>query len=119
MSWRSRAHGSHFAEPAAVSAIWWFLYAVSILALLIPTVLWTYDTLFDRSILSPSTWRVLFCLYGAPALMILFLPETDRERLKSEIFLDLFQVAIVMGLSFSTFFLLPVQQLMPADALLW
>jgi diguanylate cyclase (GGDEF)-like protein len=107
-----------FRRARGVAAIFWFLYAVSILTLLIPTVIGTCDTLFDCSTLSPSTWRVLFCLYGAPVLMILFLPETDRERLKSEIFLDLFQVAIVVGLSFSTFFLLPVQQMMPADALL-
>ena len=57
---------------------------------------------------------MLFCLYGAPILMMLFLPETDRERLRSEVFLDLFQVAIVVGLTFSTFFLLPVQQMLPA-----
>jgi len=47
----------------------------------------------------------------------LFLPETNRERLKSEIFLDLFQVAIVVGLTFSAFFLLPVQLMLPTDAL--
>lgn len=107
-----------FRRARSVAVIYWFLYALSMLALLIPTVFGTYDTLFDRSVLSPSTWRVLFCLYGAPILMMLFLPETDRERSKWEILLDLFQVAIVVGLSFSTFFLLPVQQMMPSDALL-
>ena len=107
-----------FRRARSVAVIYWFLYALSMLALLIPTVFGTYDTLFDRSVLSPSTWRVLFCLYGAPILMMVFLPETDRERLRSETLLDLFQVAIVVALSFSTFFLLPVQQMMPADALL-
>jgi len=37
---------------------------------------------------------------------------------KFEIFLDLFQVAIVVGLVYSTFFFLPVQRMLPADALL-
>lgn len=107
-----------FRRARNVAALFWFLYAVSLLTLLIPTAFGTYDTVFERSSLSASTWRVLFCLYGAPILMMLFLPETDRERLKSEVFLDLFQVAIVVGLTFSTFFLLPVQQMLPADALL-
>jgi diguanylate cyclase (GGDEF)-like protein len=51
--------------------------------------------------------------------MMLFLPETSRRaRVRSEIFLDLFQVAIVVGLVYSTFFFLPVQRMLPADALL-
>ena len=107
-----------FRRARGVAALFWFLFAVSLLTLLIPTVFGTYDTLFERSSLSASTWRVLFCLYGAPLLMMLFLPQTDRERPKSEIFLDLFQVAMVVGLTFSTFFLLPVQQMLPNDALL-
>ena len=107
-----------FRRAQSVAALFWFLYAISLLTLLIPTAFGAYDTVFERSTLSAGTWRVLICLYGAPVLMMLFLPETDRERLKSEIFLDLFQVAIVVGLTFSTFFLLPVQQMLPADALL-
>ncbi len=51
--------------------------------------------------------------------MMLFLPETyGRVRVKSEIFLDLFQVAIVVSLIYSTFFFLPAQRMMPAEALL-
>jgi hypothetical protein len=107
-----------FRRARNVAALFWFLYAVSLLTLLIPTAFGAYDAVFERSSLSVSTWRVLYCLYGAPILMMLFLPETDRERLRSEIFLDLFQVAIVVGLTFSTFFLLPVQQMLPAAALL-
>jgi diguanylate cyclase (GGDEF)-like protein len=107
-----------FRRARSVAALFWFLYAVSLLTLLIPTAFGTHDTVFERSSLSASTWRVLYCLYGAPILMMLFLPETDRERLKSEIFLDLFQVAIVVGLTFSIFFLVPVQQMLPAAALL-
>jgi len=107
-----------FRRARGVAALFWFLYALSLLTLLIPTAFGTYDTVFEQSSLSVSTWRVLFCLYGAPILMMLFLPDSDRERPKSEIFLDLFQVAIVVGLTFSTLFLLPVRQLLPADALL-
>jgi diguanylate cyclase (GGDEF)-like protein len=87
--------------------------------LLVPTAFQAYDTLFDQAILSASTWRLLYCLYGAPILMMLFLPETSRRaQVKSEIFLDLFQVAIVVGLVYSTFFFLPAQRMLPADALL-
>ena len=88
------------------------------MALLIPTIFSAYNTIFPRPIFSASTWRVLYCLYGAPILMILFLPDADRERVKSEVFVDLFQVMIVVGLAFFTFFLLPVQQMIAADALL-
>jgi diguanylate cyclase (GGDEF)-like protein len=51
--------------------------------------------------------------------MMLFLPTTRRRtRVRYEIFLDLFQVAIVVSLIYSTFFFLPVQRMLPADALL-
>ena len=106
-----------FRRARNVAALFWFLYTICLLSLLIPTAFGTYDTVFERSTLSASTWRVLFCLYGAPILMMLFLPGTDRERIKSEILLDLFQVTIVVSLIFSTFFLLPVQQMLPLDAL--
>jgi len=106
-----RAHG--------ITALFWFLFAAVLMVLLVPTTLQTYDTLFDQSIVSESTRALLYCLYGAPILMMLFLPEAYRRaRVKSEIFLDLFQVAIVVGLIYSTFFFLPVRQMMPADALL-
>jgi diguanylate cyclase (GGDEF)-like protein len=106
-----RAHG--------ISALFWFLFAAVLVVLLIPTALQTYDTLLDQNTLSDSTWRLLFCLYGAPILMMLFLPETDRRaRVKSEIFLDLFQVAIVVSLIYSTFFFLPARRMLPAAALL-
>jgi hypothetical protein len=94
-----------FRRARSVAALFWFLYAVSLLTLLIPTAFGAYEAVFERSSLSTSTWRVLYCLYGAPILMMLFLPETDRERLKSEVFLDLFQVAIVVGLTSPSSFL--------------
>src|SRR6202048_1157995 len=106
-----RAHG--------ITALFWFLFAAVLVVLLVPTAFQAYDTLFDQSILSDSTWRLLYCLYGAPILMMLFLPENHRRaRVKSEIFLDLFQVAIVVGLVYSTFFFFPAQRMLPADALL-
>ena len=107
-----------FRRARNVAALFWFLFAISLLILQIPQTFGTYDTVFARSTLSESTWRVLFCLYGAPILMMIFLPETDRERVKSEIFLDLFQVAIIVGLTFTSLFLVPVQQMLPTDALL-
>ena len=107
-----------FRRARGVAAAFWLLYAVSLLTLLIPTAFGAYDRVFERSTLSDSTWRVLFCLYGAPIVMMLFLPDADRERMKSEVFLDLFQVAIVVGLTFTSLFLLPVQRLLASDALL-
>jgi diguanylate cyclase (GGDEF)-like protein len=108
-----------FRRASGISALFWFLFATVLVVLLVPTVFQTYDTLFDQNTLSDSTWRLLYCLYGAPILMMLFLPETHRRaRVKSEIFLDLFQVAIVVGLIYSTFFFLPARRMLPTDALL-
>ena len=108
-----------FRRAQGITALFWFLFGAVLVVLLVPTALQTYDTLFDQAILSDSTWRLLYCLYGAPILMMLFLPETHRRaRVKSEIFLDFFQVAIVVGLIYSTFFFLPAQRMLPADALL-
>jgi small-conductance mechanosensitive channel len=108
-----------FRRAQGITALFWFLFAAVLVVLLLPTAFQAYDTLFDQAILSASTWRLLYCLYGAPILMMLFLPETSRRaQVKSEIFLDLFQVAIVVGLVYSTFFFLPAQRLLPADALL-
>jgi diguanylate cyclase (GGDEF)-like protein len=108
-----------FRRAQGITALFWFLFAAVQFVLLVPTAFQTYGTLFDQAILSDSTWRLLYCLYGAPILMMLFLPETSRRtQVKSEIFLDLFQVAVVVGLVYSTFFFLPAQRMLPADALL-
>lgn len=105
------------AEGAA--ALFWCLFAISLLILLIPALLLLFTTIFHRALVSESTWRGLWCLYGAPILMMLFLPDVHRRtRLKGEIFLDLFQVALVVGLTYSTFFYLPLQQMLPPEALL-
>src|SRR5271170_8142601 len=80
-----------FRRAQGISAMFWFLFAVVLVVLLVPTAFQTYDALFGQSTLSDSTWRLLYCLYGAPILMILFLPDTYRRtRVKTEIFLDLF-----------------------------
>jgi diguanylate cyclase (GGDEF)-like protein len=108
-----------FRRAQGITALFWLLFVAVLVVLLVPTAFQAYDTLFDQNTLSNSTWRLLYCLYGAPILMMLFLPETYRRaRVKSEIFLDLFQVAIVVCLIYSTFFFLPVQQMLPADALM-
>jgi diguanylate cyclase (GGDEF)-like protein len=108
-----------FRRGQGITAFFWFLFSAVLVVLLVPTALQTYDTLLQHSTLSDSTWRLLYCLYGAPILMMLFLPDTYRRaRGKSEIFLDLFQVAIVVGLIYATFFFLPAQRMMPNEALL-
>ena len=102
-----------------VTAIFWFLFAFVLVVWLVPNALWAYDTLFDRTTLSDAIWRLLYCLYGAPILMMLFLPDSFRPaRMKSEILLDLFQVGIVVSLVYSTFFFLPAQRMLPAEATL-
>ncbi|MGB8012658.1 MAG: diguanylate cyclase [Terriglobales bacterium] len=111
--------GIAFRHAQGITALFWFLFVVVLLVLLFPTAVQAYDTLFDQSVLSESTRGLLYCLYGAPILMMLFLPETHRRtRVKSEIFLDFIQVAIVVSLIYSTFFFLPVRRMLPADALL-
>ena len=73
-----------------------------------PTAFQAYDTLFDQDTLSLSNRGLLYCLYGAPILMMLFLPETHRRaRVQSEILLDLFQVAIVVGAGLLNFLFSP------------
>jgi len=108
-----------FRRARGVTAIFWFLFATILLIWMVPTAIQAFDTLFDLSTLSDSTWRLLYCLYGAPILMMLFLPDsTWRTDVKSEIFLDLFQIAIVVALIYSTFFFLPARQMQPSEAFL-
>lgn len=108
-----------FRRARGITALFWFLFAMVVVILLVPTVFQAYDTVFDQTTLSDSGRGLLYCLYGAPILMMLFLPETHRSaRVKSEIYLDLFQIAIVVTLIYSTFFFLPEQRMLPADAIL-
>jgi diguanylate cyclase (GGDEF)-like protein len=107
-----------FRRAQGTAALFWFLFGVVQVVLLVPTTIQTYDTLFGQSIVSDLNRSLLYCLYGAPSLMMLFLPETHRrERVKSEIFLDLFQVGIVVSLIYATFFFLPVQRMLPDEAM--
>ncbi len=106
-----------FRRAQGISALFWFLFGIVVWILLIPTAIQAYNTIFDTTILSDSNRDLLYCLYGAPILMMLFLPETQRTgRGRSEIMLDFFQVAIVVTLIYSTFFFLPVQRMLPAEA---
>jgi diguanylate cyclase (GGDEF)-like protein len=108
-----------FRRAQGINALFWFLFAAVLMVLLVPTSFQTYDTLTAQTTLSDSTWRLLYCLYGAPILMMLFLPETNRSaHVKSETILALIQVAIVVGLVYSTFFFLPARSMLPTDALL-
>jgi diguanylate cyclase (GGDEF)-like protein len=108
-----------FQRAQGVNALFWCLFTIALLVLLVPTVAQAYDTLFAHVTFTESTWGLLFCLYGAPILMMLFLPDAQGlARVKSEIFLDIFQIAVVVALIYSTFFFLPVRNMLPADALL-
>src|ERR1035438_1263939 len=51
-----RAHGT--------IAVFWFLFILVLVFWLVPTALHAYDSLFNKTTLSDSTWRLLFCLYG-------------------------------------------------------
>jgi diguanylate cyclase (GGDEF)-like protein len=111
--------GSAFRRAQGLAALFWFLFASVLVVLLIPTAFQAYDSLTGQTTLSDSTWRLLYCLYGAPILMMLFLPENYHgAQVKSEIILALVQIAIVVGLVYSTFFFLPARNMLPADALL-
>ncbi len=108
-----------FRRAQGTIAMFWFLFAAVLAVWLVPNAFHAHDVVFDQTTFSDSTWRLLYCLYGAPVLMMLFLPDTYRRaQVRSEIFLDLFQIAIVVGLVYSTFFFLPAEQMLPADALL-
>ncbi|MFZ0686750.1 MAG: sensor domain-containing diguanylate cyclase [Terriglobales bacterium] len=107
-----------FRRTQGITALFWFLFTVVLAVWLVPNLVQPFDTLSGQTTLSDSTWRLLYCLYGAPILMMLFLPIGGREPLKFEIFLDLFQIAVVVALIYSTFFFLPAQRMLPGDALL-
>ena len=106
-----------FRRAQGVAAIFWFLFAIILLVWLAPNTLHACGRFLVQDLLSDSTWRLLYCLYGAPILMILFLPDiSGQARMRSEIFLDLFQISIVVALIYSTFFFLPAYQMAPSEA---
>lgn len=111
-SWRAFRHAHD------IAAIFWFLFVITLGFLIVPVVFQVYDTIFAATTLSDTTRSLLYCFYGVPILMMLFLPDSyGRERVRFEIFLDLFQIAIVVSLIYSTFIFLPVQGMLPAEAL--
>ncbi|MBI3477850.1 MAG: GGDEF domain-containing protein [Acidobacteria bacterium] len=110
---------SAFRRAQGTTALFWILFATVMTVLFVPTAIQAYGTLCARSVLSESTWRLIYCLYGAPILMMFFLPEARGDaRARLEVFLDLLQVAIVVSLIYATFFFFPAQSMLPSDALL-
>jgi len=110
--------GIAYRRARGVIAIFWFLFVIDLVVLLVPTVIEAYENISGQIILSESICGLLYSLYGAPILMMLFLPEANRRgAVKFEIFLDLFQIGIVVALVYSTFFFLPVQRMLPDEAL--
>ena len=108
-----------FRRGRGITALFWFLFQVTLVIFLIPMASQTFDTIFGVTTLPETTRDSLYFLYGAPILMMLFLPDTyGSERVKAEIFLDLFQIAVVVGLIYSTFFFLPLRTMLPNEALL-
>jgi hypothetical protein len=105
-----------FRRTQGITALFWLLFSTALATLLFPTTISAYGVLFGQSLLSHSTETLFYCLYGAPIMMMLFLPEIhQRQGVKFEIILDLFQVGIVVSLIYTTFFFLPAQT-MTADA---
>ncbi len=106
-----------FRRARGTPALFWVLFITTNIVLLIPNIILPIRTILGHDAVSDSTWRALYILYGAPVLMMLILPDSDREgRVPSEIYLDLLQVALVVGLVFSSLFYLPLQEMLPADA---
>ena len=106
-----------FRRARGIPALFWFLFCMVVVVLLAPTAIQAHDTIFNTVTLSDPNRGLLYCLYGAPILMMLFLPEVHwSSSIKTEVTLDLIQVGIVVSLIYSTFFFLPVQRMMPAEA---
>lgn len=108
-----------FRRAQGYASLFWCLFLLTQVTLLPPTVLLAAQTISQRALVSPSTWRVLYCFYGTPILMMLFLPVSECEgRVRSEVYLDLFQITIVATLGYYIFFLVPLKGMLPGAALL-
>jgi diguanylate cyclase (GGDEF)-like protein len=98
--------------------LFWLLFLATDFVLMIPSAIQLLEAFSGHSIVSDATWRAIYLLYGAPVFMMLVLPDaSDQRRIRPEVLLDLFQVTLVVGLSFSILFYVPLQQMLPADAL--
>jgi diguanylate cyclase (GGDEF)-like protein len=108
-----------FRRAQGALASFWLLFFATLIVLLVPAIILMVSTVANVALVSVATWRVLYCFYGTPILMMLLLPASEHDgRHKSEVYLDLFQVTIVTCLGFYTFFYLPLQRMLPDDALL-
>jgi GAF domain-containing protein len=106
-----------FRRARGIAAMFWLLFIVDLVILLVPTLFQTFDTIFGVTTLPEPVRSLLYCLYGAPILMMLFLPNSYGGQVKSEIFIDLFQIAVVVGLVYSAFFFIPLESKLPGEAL--
>jgi len=110
---------SAFRRSCGVDRLFWLLFSVAQIALLVPAVILGVSTITNHNLVSEATWRVLYCLYGTPILMMVLLPAWEVVgRRRAETYLDLAQITIVTCLGFFTFFYLPLQHMVPDDALL-
>jgi hypothetical protein len=68
--------GIAYRRARGVIAIFWFLFVIDLVVLLVPTVIEAYENISGQIILSESICGLLYSLYGAPILMMLFLPDS-------------------------------------------
>jgi diguanylate cyclase (GGDEF)-like protein len=100
-----------------VATLFWLLFLTMSIVLMIPNAIQALSTILGRGLVPDRTWRALYTLYGAPVLMMAILPDADRgSQAHSETSLDLIQIGLIVGLVFSIFFYLPLQEMLPADA---
>src|SRR5579862_2354571 len=109
--------GIAFRRARGVAAMFWLLFILNLVILIVPLLFQTFDTIFSVTTLPEPVRSLLYCLYGAPILMMLFLPNSYGGQVKSEIFIDLFQISVVVALVYSAFFFIPVENMLPAEAL--
>jgi diguanylate cyclase (GGDEF)-like protein len=99
--------------------VFWALLSSAFLLWLITNLAWLYQNLTQVQVFSDPVFRLLYRSYGAPVLMALFLrDQRQSERIDFEVFLDFFQVFLVVGFAFFAVLYLPVREMLPRDALL-
>jgi diguanylate cyclase (GGDEF)-like protein len=108
-----------FRRARGIDALFWFLFTVALLILLLPITVLSFEMLLQRDLISDPLANLIYCLYGAPIIMMLFLPDSHpHSRLDWEVFLDLFQVVVVVSLIYSTFFFVPLHKMALPEAAL-
>ncbi len=107
-----------YRRARGIACLFWLLFLATDCVLMVPSVLQMVADFSQRALVSDATWRALYLLYGAPVLMMMVLPDCDDDgRIPAEIFVDLLQVTMVVGLAFSILFYVPLQQMLPRNAL--